>query len=146
MAAIRCKTCQMFAPVNEQTPPGITERFYWHPESPNMVQALMYTAEIRIVNVCDICKNELSEHVFNIELDFSTAVNHKCPNAQIGLGWTCRLTSCYREVKMYPPDKKVQVKLHFIHYTGILRCGCDEVRFTFAGSRNIKTSDMTQVM
>lgn len=146
MAAIRCKTCQMFAPVNESTPPGVQERFIFFPESQALKQVLEHTAEVRIVNICDNCKNEISEHVFTIVTDLSLVTDHKCPTLEYGIGWSCRFTNCERSIEMYPPGKKVQVKMHVISYAGLLRCGCGEVKLTFSGKRAVKTSEMTRVL
>ena len=120
MGATRCPDCRKFATINSETECALTLEDF-------DINDPVARGTIRMPNECADCGTEISQHEFDIEIDFSDVINnHDCPEKDTGVGWSFETGDVERSTREHPPHAKVRKKFYQVSVDITLNCNCEE--------------------
>jgi hypothetical protein len=130
----RCPDCAKWVSVEQP-----------EPEVDIDIQGDDISGTVRIVLECANCGTELKQTEFDVAVDISEHLKHKCPDAEIGVGWNAEMEDIEATMRQHPP--KAQRRTTYYGASGNIRlkCQCDEVDVEIPWSDEIKASQMEEL-
>jgi phage FluMu protein Com len=130
----RCSTCNKW-PELEQA----------EPEVDISLDGDIISGTVRIVLQCTQCNDDIKEATFDVEVDVSEHLKHKCPDEEIGEGWTVDMPDIEAMTRQHPPKAQRRTTFYGAQGDIILKCQCGEVEEQIPWSDEIKASHMEEL-